>query len=63
MSPFRTPRDDVSEGACSIQLIERFYDPQRGCIFLDGNPIHGYDVQEYRKQIAPVSQEPVSPTE
>ena len=62
-SLFRIPRDDVSEDSCRIQLIERFYDPQRGRIFLDGNPIREYNVQEYRKQIALVSQEPVSPTE
>ena len=43
----------------SIQLIERFYDPLIGQVLLDGEPINEYNVQEYRKQIALVSQEPV----
>ncbi|KAG6840985.1 hypothetical protein C0991_002875 [Blastosporella zonata] len=41
-----------------IQLIERFYDPLAGEIFLDGELINELNVQEYRKQIALVSQEP-----
>ncbi|KAL4079028.1 P-loop containing nucleoside triphosphate hydrolase protein [Scleroderma citrinum] len=41
-----------------IQLIERFYDPLIGQVLLDGQPTNEYNVQEYRKQIALVSQEP-----
>lgn len=41
-----------------IQLIERFYDPLAGDIYLDGEPITELNVQEYRKNIALVSQEP-----
>ncbi|KAK0201833.1 P-loop containing nucleoside triphosphate hydrolase protein [Desarmillaria ectypa] len=41
-----------------IQLIERFYEPLAGQIYMDGIPIEEYNVQEYRKQIALVSQEP-----
>ncbi|KIM74275.1 hypothetical protein PILCRDRAFT_828358 [Piloderma croceum F 1598] len=41
-----------------IQLIERFYDPLAGQIYLDGVPISELNIQEYRKQIALVSQEP-----
>ncbi|KAI6166710.1 ste6-like protein [Pisolithus thermaeus] len=41
-----------------IQLIERFYDPLLGRVLLDGQPINEYNIQEYRKQIALVSQEP-----
>ncbi|KAI6041412.1 P-loop containing nucleoside triphosphate hydrolase protein [Pisolithus marmoratus] len=41
-----------------IQLIERFYDPLIGRVLLDGQPINECNVQEYRKQIALVSQEP-----
>ncbi|KAH0586250.1 Leptomycin B resistance protein pmd1 [Termitomyces sp. J132] len=41
-----------------IQLIERFYDPLAGEIFLDGELITELNIQEYRKQIALVSQEP-----
>jgi len=61
-----------------IQLIERFYNPQAGQIFvssfmsltdtqftyqvwqLDGQDISELNVQEYRKHLALVSQEPVS---
>ncbi|KAF8133779.1 ste6-like protein [Boletus edulis] len=41
-----------------IQMMERFYDPLSGRILLDGQPINEFSVQEYRKQIALVSQEP-----
>ena len=45
---------------CSIQLLERFYDPLSGHISLDGEPINEFNVQEYRQQISLVSQEPVN---
>ncbi|KAM6494368.1 multidrug resistance protein 1 [Amanita muscaria] len=41
-----------------IQMLERFYDPLAGEIYLDGELITSLNVQEYRKQIALVSQEP-----
>ncbi|KIK80729.1 hypothetical protein PAXRUDRAFT_833366 [Paxillus rubicundulus Ve08.2h10] len=41
-----------------IQLLERFYDPLAGRILLDGQPINEFNIQEYRKHIALVSQEP-----
>ncbi|EUC60222.1 multidrug resistance protein [Rhizoctonia solani AG-3 Rhs1AP] len=41
-----------------IQLIERFYDPLAGKVTLDGQDISELSVQEYRKHIALVSQEP-----
>ncbi|KAJ7095812.1 P-loop containing nucleoside triphosphate hydrolase protein [Mycena belliarum] len=41
-----------------IQLIERFYDPLAGEIYLDNELITELNIQEYRKQIALVSQEP-----
>ncbi|KAJ7087513.1 P-loop containing nucleoside triphosphate hydrolase protein [Mycena epipterygia] len=41
-----------------IQLIERFYNPLAGEIYLDGELITDLNLQEYRKQIALVSQEP-----
>jgi ATP-binding cassette subfamily B (MDR/TAP) protein 1 len=41
-----------------IQLIERFYDPLSGQVLLDNEPINEFNVQEYRKQLALVSQEP-----
>jgi len=54
--------DNFTYYSCSIQMIERFYDPLSGQILLDGNPVNEFNVQEYRKQIALVSQEPVSTT-
>lgn len=41
-----------------IQLIERFYNPLAGNVYLDGEPINDFNVQEYRKAISLVSQEP-----
>ncbi|KAL1951601.1 hypothetical protein VTO73DRAFT_750 [Trametes versicolor] len=42
----------------TVQLIERFYDPLSGTIYLDGQRITELNVSEYRKNIALVSQEP-----
>lgn len=42
-----------------IQLIERFYDPVVGSVKVDGENIAELNVQEYRKNLALVSQEPV----
>ncbi|KAF8580728.1 multidrug resistance protein 1 [Ramaria rubella] len=41
-----------------IQLIERFYDPLAGNIYIDGQLISELNIQEHRKHIALVSQEP-----
>ncbi|KAG1881998.1 P-loop containing nucleoside triphosphate hydrolase protein [Suillus tomentosus] len=41
-----------------IQLIERFYDPLSGQVLLDNEPVDEFNIQEYRKQLALVSQEP-----
>jgi len=41
-----------------IQLLERFYSPFAGEVYLDGTPISEFNIQEYRKHIALVSQEP-----
>ncbi|KAH9480411.1 ABC multidrug transporter atrD [Psilocybe cubensis] len=42
----------------TIQLIERFYDPLHGAVYLDGERITDLNIQEYRKHLALVSQEP-----
>ena len=42
----------------SIGLIERFYDPHSGVILLDNQNISTLNINDYRKQIALVSQEP-----
>ncbi|EJC99282.1 P-loop containing nucleoside triphosphate hydrolase protein [Fomitiporia mediterranea MF3/22] len=42
----------------TIQLVERFYDPLSGKVYLDGQDISKLNVEEYRKHLALVSQEP-----
>ena len=42
-----------------IQLIERFYDPQSGCVLFDGVDIKTLNLQWLRSQLGLVSQEPV----
>ena len=39
-----------------ISLLERFYDPSQGDIFLDGTEIRSMDVKYLRSQISLVSQ-------
>lgn len=41
-----------------IALIERFYDPSKGSIEIDGNDIKNYNLKYLRSRIALVSQEP-----
>ncbi|KAH8825379.1 multidrug resistance protein 1 [Flagelloscypha sp. PMI_526] len=41
-----------------IQMIERFYDPLAGNVYLDDHKITDLNVSSYREQIALVSQEP-----
>ncbi|KAG8874984.1 GTPase-activating protein [Tulasnella sp. 331] len=41
-----------------IQMIERFYDPLAGRVLLDGVDISTLNIQDYRKELALVSQEP-----
>ncbi|XP_038994067.1 ABC transporter B family member 15-like [Hibiscus syriacus] len=41
-----------------IGLIERFYDPQSGSVFIDEHDIKSYDLRNLRSHIALVSQEP-----
>ncbi|KAL8154316.1 hypothetical protein V2J09_012076 [Rumex salicifolius] len=42
-----------------IALIERFYDPIRGSIKIDGRDLRSFDLRSLRKHIALVSQEPI----
>ena len=42
----------------TISLLERFYDPTVGSVQLDGQPVSSLNLQEYRKHLALVSQEP-----
>ncbi|MGE5094470.1 MAG: ABC transporter transmembrane domain-containing protein [Betaproteobacteria bacterium] len=42
-----------------FQLLLRFYDPDRGCVRIDGVDARRADPQELRSRIAVVSQEPV----
>ncbi|XP_024922248.3 ABC transporter B family member 15-like isoform X1 [Ziziphus jujuba] len=41
-----------------IGLIERFYDPQKGSVEIDGQDIRSYHLRSLRKHIAFVNQEP-----
>jgi ATP-binding cassette subfamily B (MDR/TAP) protein 1 len=42
-----------------IQLLQRFYDPNSGCVELDGHNIQNLDLKWFREQMALVSQEPI----
>ena len=42
-----------------IRLIERFYDPQAGEVFIDSVNIRKFQLQWIRKKIGLVSQEPI----
>lgn len=41
-----------------IQLIERFYDPDSGCILIDDIDIKEYNIKEYRKSVSLLMEEP-----
>ncbi|XP_049586739.1 ATP-dependent translocase ABCB1 isoform X4 [Syngnathus scovelli] len=43
----------------TIQLLQRFYDPQEGSVFIDGHDIRSLNIRYLRKMIGVVSQEPV----
>nr|ASM90199.1 multidrug resistance 5 [Sesuvium portulacastrum] len=53
----------VGESGCGkstvISLLQRFYDPDSGCITLDGIEIHQLQLKWLRRQMGLVSQEPV----
>ncbi|ETN40911.1 uncharacterized protein HMPREF1541_05191 [Cyphellophora europaea CBS 101466] len=42
----------------TIALMERFYDPLAGGVYVDGHEISGLNLNDYRSHIALVSQEP-----
>ena len=42
-----------------VSLLERFYDPDRGEVLLDGTPLRALNVRWLRRQIGVVMQEPV----
>eukprot|EP00058_Branchiostoma_floridae_P023304 XP_002608794.1 hypothetical protein BRAFLDRAFT_89659 [Branchiostoma floridae] len=43
----------------TVQLIQRFYDPTKGMVTLDGHDIRSLNIQWLRQNIGVVSQEPV----
>ncbi|XP_059135782.1 ATP-binding cassette sub-family B member 5 isoform X1 [Peromyscus eremicus] len=43
----------------TVQLLQRLYDPEEGCITVDENDIRAQNVRHYREHIGVVSQEPV----
>ena len=42
-----------------VQLVQRFYDPVKGQVLIDGVDMREYDLMAVRKYIGLVSQEPV----
>ncbi len=42
-----------------MDLLQRFYDPQEGCILIDGHDVRTVDLKSLRKQIGVVPQDPV----
>jgi ATP-binding cassette subfamily B protein len=42
-----------------FQLLYRFYDPQQGCVLIDGVPLAEADPAAFRRRLALVPQEPV----
>ena len=42
-----------------VQLLQRFYDPDAGKIYLDGHPIDQYNLHWLREHLGVVSQEPI----
>lgn len=42
-----------------LQLVQRFYDPLEGRVFVDGHNVTELDLTAYRQRIGVVSQEPV----
>ncbi|CAF1531342.1 unnamed protein product, partial [Adineta ricciae] len=42
-----------------LQLLQRFYEPNSGKIYLDGKSIHEYNLKWLRQHVGVVSQEPV----
>jgi ABC-type oligopeptide transport system ATPase subunit len=42
-----------------VQLLQRFYDPREGSVFVDGNDVKKLNIRWLRQQIGIVSQEPV----
>jgi ABC-type multidrug transport system fused ATPase/permease subunit len=53
----------VGESGCGkstiVKLVERFYDPVRGTVFVDGHDVKDIEVSHLRKYIGIVNQEPV----
>jgi len=41
-----------------VQLIERFYDPQKGAVFVDGHNVKDLNIAWWRNMIGVVEQEP-----
>ncbi len=42
-----------------VDLVQRFYDPQRGSILIDGHDVRTLDLKHMRRQIGVVPQDPV----
>lgn len=56
---FSSIRKSISKESTTIQLIQRFYDPEEGQILLDGRDLKSLNVAWLRSHIGIVSQEPI----
>ncbi|XP_060570525.1 phosphatidylcholine translocator ABCB4-like [Ruditapes philippinarum] len=43
----------------AVNLVQRFYDPDRGSVSIDGRDIRGLNLKSLRNKIGVVSQEPI----
>ena len=58
---FLSPPSGPSGGGKSscISMLERFYEPQSGCVLVDGRPLSQYDHTYFHTRVSLVGQEPV----
>jgi ABC-type transport system involved in cytochrome bd biosynthesis fused ATPase/permease subunit len=49
--------DGKTRNQLLVKLLFRYFEPQQGCIRIDGKDIRQLDVAEYRKRLAIVHQE------
>ena len=58
LSPSLTGPSGGGKSSC-IAMLERFYEPQSGCVLLDGRPLSQYDHTYFHTRVSLVGQEPV----
>ena len=58
LSPSLTGPSGGGKSSC-IAMLERFYEPQSGCVLLDGRSLSQYDHTYFHTRVSLVGQEPV----